>query len=248
MPSAMDGSLEHSPYRLDSVGVDIASDVFASRVLDGIVGEAVEDRRQSGVGAGFVCVDRRTRLYRSLDESDQRGRVHLLDRLGGHFAASLPNADHGGFAYRTASGVEFLVAVLVGFLAAEIRFVDFHDLCQLEVASAARFADAMEHMPRRPILASKLFRQLHRANALAGCHHRVDGVYPVLQGALGGVHAGLGRDGELLPAVLVPVVAGLARRLADVLDSAAVRADRSAVPSGRFQPRVAGVLVGEHAE
>ena len=103
-------------------------------------------------------------------------------------------------------------------------------------------------MPCGAVLHPEFLGQLQCADAFARRQYRVDGEYPVLQRALRGVHAGVGGDGELLAAVLVPVVARLARRLGDVLDAAAVRADRLAFPTGILEPCVAGVLVGEHAE
>ena len=249
VPSSRDGSLEHGPYGLDPVGVRVAPDVLTLAVGNGVMGVLVDDRRQRAVGGCIVGVDRCAGVHRTLDEVDQRASIRALHRRCLDLPAAFANTCNGLLADRAASRMEFLGLVLVRFLAADVGLVDFDHVAQREVSPPARFTYPVQHMPCGAVLHAKLFRQLQRGDALAGREDAVDGVYPVLQRTLGRVHASACRDGETLAAVLVLVaVVALALVGDDVLDTAAVRADRSAFPSRLLKPRVAGVLIGEHAE
>ena len=64
-------------------------------------------------------------------------------------ALALLHADDGYFADRAATGLEFLGSVLIGFLAADIGFVNFNNAPQkvIIIVVFAGFADALEHEP-----------------------------------------------------------------------------------------------------
>ena len=141
--------------------------------------------------------------------------------------------------------------MIVAFQPAHAGLVDLDNRVQLEIPelpAPARLADPVEHVPRRAVLYAQLLRQLHGGDALAGRHHRVDGVNPVLQRALGGVHAGAGGDGEGLAAVLVPVGVRLTGRPAEVFGAAAVWTNRPVLPARICQPRMARLFVGKQLE
>ena len=108
--------------------MDIASaDVFPGTVLD----VAADVFRQIRISGMFVGVDFAARF----DVLDDLGMENLgagaFDGKGDGLAAPFAHSENGLLADRSTSGVELLPFVLVGFLAADERLVDFNDALEL---------------------------------------------------------------------------------------------------------------------
>jgi len=168
VPSARDRALEYGPHTFDPVAVDLSAYVFVGAVIDGVMLEG-----KGAVNARVVGVDRRARFHCPQCKLIGGPAVSILDRLGGRLAAALPCANDGNLADSTPTGVQLLVRVLVLLTSANIGFIHLDDILQLKLAAGAVLPDPVQHVPSRPVLDAKLFRELHRAHTLASCHDAI---------------------------------------------------------------------------
>ena len=90
----------------------------------------------------------------------ERSPVRAGDRRGDGLATALTQAKHGLLPDGTTSGVELLVGVLVALLATDERLVHLDDPTERASITAARFAKATQHEPRRLLRDANLFGKL----------------------------------------------------------------------------------------
>ena len=86
-----------------------------------------------------------------------------FDGEGDGLAAPFARAENGLLADRSTSGVEILPFVLVGFLAADERLVDFHDALELSARIAVQgFAQPSQKEPCRTLCDGQFLGKLKR--------------------------------------------------------------------------------------
>ena len=120
----------------------------------------VESPLERSVGGRLVGVDGSAEYHVVFDETDQGGRVGVLDDGGLDLAAALahPGDRHLPDCAPARSRERFALAVRhVPPLAPDAGLVDFDHVLQHEVAATTSLADTMQHMPRRPVLATEFF-------------------------------------------------------------------------------------------
>ena len=137
--------------------------------------------------------------------------------------------------------------MLVGFLAADERFVDFDDTGELlEIGTAASFPQPMQDEPSRLLRDPDFLGELHRGYALAGRHEQVHRVNPLVQGNMAALEYRAGAHREVFLALVAAVEAASPFR--DPLAQAADRAARAIRPQPAFKVGPGRFLVREHLE
>jgi hypothetical protein len=247
---ADNSALQQRPEGINAASVNLAANVLARRMRDGSMRHRPAEIAVSGVLIG------RYQFHFVADnlphESGQRLSIGMFDHLADHVALSADCADH----WRLASGsalIKPLVGVLVLFLAADIRLVNFHDSHQLpELRIAHPGAQAMAHIPSRPIRTGTDHpMNLHRADSLLARQHQVQNLEPYQQRIFAFLEdrSRLEREAIRCAIVLAALLAlpmrhpDLAR--VDVIVLAA-RASDAVRPAARVQIFAAGILVRKH--
>lgn len=143
MINADQAPLHHRKDALDPVRGDVAAHIFARAVVDALMG--VEQAADRVVDGALVGVDDRARRNIAIGEAHsaarRNGRVDLCPDAA---RIALATSDDGGLADRTATESETLALVPVGFLAADIGFVDFDDAAQDAGGHCRRLRGAAE--------------------------------------------------------------------------------------------------------
>ena len=181
MVHADDSAFQDRPDCLNRVSVNDPLRVLTSAVIDAIGAE--EKPIQIGVGWGFVRVDRRAHFNLLVDLLLNRMQGAIRNYFGACAPAALPHAEYGGLTDSAAPRIEFLMLVLVRFLATKERFVDFDDAFQLVdvIRRTASLSQALQHEPRGVLADPYLLGKLKAADALACGHQQVHGVDPLMQ-------------------------------------------------------------------
>ena len=120
------------------------------------------------------------------------------------------------------------------------------------IGSAARLAQASQNEPRRFLRNADLFRELHAADSLAGCHKQIHRVQPFIQRHLGALKNRIGPHSE----IKFTCSTAIETRLAGPADSEgrnavprlAVRANRAIRPKPLFEIDSRAVLSWEQRE
>ena len=235
-------ALEHRPERLHAIGVRLAANVLAQRVLHGRM------VRQALVGAVLVRVDRRIQVRLAGDEPLQ-DRLGLVADWSGHnlVRIAVTHSQYGSLASRPSPGVPLLVPMLVAFLAADVGFVDLDRPGEGSLVVLPRLANAMRQVSRGLLRDVHVAVQLHAGYALDPGREQVRrNRRPDLIAELGIGHDRSGANREALPASAATERHGRVRR--SRLDSirAAVRALRTIRPARPHDPTRSGFVVGEH--
>jgi hypothetical protein len=139
------------------------------------------------------------------------------------------------------------VFVLIGFFAADERFVDFNDAGELlEIATAAGFPQTVQDEPSRLLRDPDLLRQLHTGDALAGRHKQVHRVNPLVQGNVAALENRAGAHRKVFLALVTAVEAiGPCR---DTITHTADRTTRTIRPKPPFQIDPSRLGIREHLE
>src|SRR5208282_4646089 len=147
MIEAVHSALEHRPDAFNAVRAHSVFGVDSSRVIDGLMAE--EKPVKTDISGCFIRKDRGTYFDVGVDSRLQRGHVGSLNRHRYCTSAALPESYDSRFAYRSTSGPEFLVLMLVALLAADEALVYFDDAAQLVqvIARAASLAQTLQHEP-----------------------------------------------------------------------------------------------------
>ena len=235
VPHSHQAAAEQCPHGFSSVHVDVVgTHVLASTVVHAAVLESLGfDALIAGV---LVATD-----YGSfLDVLADRRLQHLFaggrDRHGHGMAAPRSHAQHGLLAAWTTATAVPLVLMLVALLAAHVELIHFHHALQHGQVLATGLPDPLQQEPCGPLHDPNLLGQLDGGNPLAGCHHQVHGIDPLVQRHVGALKDGLGPHRELLPTRAAAVVAApLAATGDDLVGATTVGADRLAAPPPLFQ-------------
>lgn len=247
MIDPMNPALQDRPDALNRIGGHRSTGVFSGAVVDRLMlveqaVQIVEDHVVIGVElrADFdIGMDFAVDLVQRTDRRDLRPRP----------SAALPHAKHGHFADRAASSMEFLMLVFVGLFAAEERFVYLDYPFELVdgIGSAARLAEPSQNEPCGLLGHAYLFRQLHRADALAGRDQQVHGVNPLVERDLGALENGSRADREIeVPTGVAAVEPSLAD--GDTRFLPAVGTNRTVRPEPTFEIQPRRFVVGEQLE
>jgi hypothetical protein len=174
--------LDKRPEPVDVGGMNLAADVLAGRVVDGLMAPLLPDSIVAlvlvGRHQGDAIRDRRA------CEPFQRLGVGCLDHLTHHVALARDGADHAHLADRSAPALAALhpaadsATVPVLGLAADVGFIDLHDACELLKGFVLhRGADAVAHVPGGPELAhADVPLNLQGAHPFLGLAHDQDHV------------------------------------------------------------------------
>ena len=107
---------------------------------------------------------------------------------------------------RAASGVEFLVGMLVHLFSADESFIRFDDAAELVEVAAASFAQPTEDELRGLLRDADFLGKLKRRYSLPRSHDKVHAIQPFVQRNMGAFEDGLRADGEFFFAVAAAVV------------------------------------------
>jgi hypothetical protein len=143
--SADDSAFKQRPERINILSVDLATHVLASYVADCLMRMG---GRQKPIAAVFIGGNERHPFrHRSTDETVQRSRISIFDRLTNDVPLARDRANDGNLASRTAA-FEPVFEMAIFTLAADVGFVHFHDSHQLrELRIAHRSAQPVAHVP-----------------------------------------------------------------------------------------------------
>ena len=192
-----DSAFQKAPKPFNRVCVDLAANVLAFAMRDGIVRESAS--RQvviAGVFVGRNQID--VAANRLADEAVKSLSICVLDHLADNVSLSADCSDDGCFADSATSGVKPFIPVFVLFLAANIGFVNFDFAHQLrESFILHRGADALTHEPSRPVIAATDHpMDLQSADTLLALTHQVDDLEPDCQRVVGILENRLSDDAE----------------------------------------------------
>jgi len=118
---AINSALHDRKHAFNPVGGHAIADVFALAVIDRIVIEG--QAGNADIRAGFVCVDGRANFDILKDCGLDRLRIRSGDRHGDRSAAALAHTENWRLSDCPASGMELLALMLIGFFAADERFI-----------------------------------------------------------------------------------------------------------------------------
>jgi len=242
MERAVNPALQDGPDALDPIGCHVIPDVLSGAVHDALV---LEQRANDAViSAGIIRVNSRAWRDHAIEKVFGGIRVNRFDGQRYGVPAALPHTDNGSLADRAATGVQFLVLVLVGFLPADVGFVDFDDAGELAEILAARLAQPAEDEPRGLLRDANFLRQLHRRDALARGHNEIHRVNPLVQRNVRPLENSAGANREILFALVAAVEAAFALR--DPLAETTDRAARTIRPEPAFKPDARRFRIRNH--
>jgi hypothetical protein len=149
VPCAIDAPLQQCPNTLNRVRVDLASRILPAAMVDGAV---IEPKAvQTLIAACLVSVNHRTGLHVIMDGLMQRAQFGAFDHHATDAASgALTHSEDDGFTNGAATHVEFLVLMLVLFLAADESRIGFNIALErrVERIGTGGMAKAMKHEPR----------------------------------------------------------------------------------------------------
>ena len=156
--------------------------IFAFAVVDGAV---IEPKAiQPFVSLSLIRADQRSGLDVGMDGPMQRPVVRRVDNHSPRLSSALTEAQNSNLAHATASGIQFLVRVLIGFLASNEAFIDFNHAAEPVILArlpGASLTETPKHEPCCFLGDADLFRHLHRTNPLPRCDNQVHRVNPFVE-------------------------------------------------------------------
>ena len=174
MERANDRSLQEAPHTLDGVGVNVATDILADRVVDCLVERIfVTD---APVWSPIVRVNSLGVVgYVRISEGMERLAGPVWDHLKNNLASALDGPNNDGL-------VALVPMPVASDFTADKGFVDLHNALELDRRSVGNSgADAVAKIPggfvgdiERPV-------QLAGGDSLFGFNHQVDGHEPFVE-------------------------------------------------------------------
>jgi len=158
----IEAALQHGPHALDAISMRHAIHVLLGAVVDRSM---VIHQVHADVGAVLVGIEGRSRNHRV----DNGGLNRSCIGAGKHFAPDLtPAFAHSQDSDLTdgaAPGIQLLVLMLVGFLAADVGLIGFHDALKepvliVVILLPASLPDTLQEEPSRFLGDPDLLRQL----------------------------------------------------------------------------------------
>jgi hypothetical protein len=183
---ADDSTLQQAPKTLDGICVNEAAHILATTMSNDTVRVLVSQSKQPITGV-FIGSDQINFATHGLSHKTiKRWRISILDHLADDIPFTTDRADDGYLvSVVMARPVLALVGVPILVLAADERFVHFHDTHELlEIVVSHSRAQSMTDVPsgmqRRP-LAKIHAPDLPRRNTLQTLQHRVENLEPCNQ-------------------------------------------------------------------
>lgn len=239
MECAVDAALEDGEVAFHGVCVSVPANVFTSAVVYNVV--AFEHQRDQAILAFAVCHQVGVnRVHLCVQNGAQGNSIDGRKVHGAHHAAALDQREHHLLAHAADFLAVALAAVLVGFLAAYIRFVRLNGAARAEHAARSlhRFAEAMRHEPRGFVGHAEHALDLLAGNALLAARHERCCKDPFIKADLGTLEHRAYGYGELIAAMAAVIQAETMRfalELGNAVTRAAVRANRAIRPADGFK-------------
>jgi hypothetical protein len=242
-----EGKLVNIATKMFRTGVVIDADqapfenrknAFNSVCVDNIMAEA--RAANARICTSFVGMQARSEFDVLVDSGLNCFLICALDRRCNRSTVALTHPKNGRLADCTATGLEFLVFVLIGFDPADETLIDFDDPAKLIEVWPARFPDAMQHEPSRRLPDANLFRQLQAGDTLAGREKQIHRIEPLVQRNMRALENRSGANREIFLALITAVVAVLACR--NPLAKAAYRAFWAFRPSNSSKVEMVDLL------
>src|SRR5579859_698285 len=195
----------------------------------------------------LVGVELRPQFDVGMDSFRGGLQVSFFHRSKERASATFPHSKHGSFTNRPASGAEFLVLMLVCFLATDKTLVKLYHAFQFlhDGGSRARLTQAVENKPCRLLRNADLLRQLQARDSLAGGHEQIHGVKPLVQRNLATLENGSGSHSEVEIPTRVAAVEADPLTGCNPLIALAVWTGHAVRPEARFQVEPSGFLIRE---
>jgi hypothetical protein len=252
--SADHATLEQAPERFDVVGVDLAANILAFAMIDGLMRDF--HRSEPSVSAVLISRDQTDPIRnRSANKAVKRASIRIFDHLTDHVPLACYRTDNRGLAGigRAAPAVLCpILGVTVALFPADVGLIDFNDSHQfLEVRIVHGRTQAMADVPsgmERRSFAKEHPANLTRRNALFALEHRVKNLEPSQKRHLGILENRSSRQREAIgvsaPAFRIRALPFPSLRdVVNRLELPAARASRPAVsPTPKKQEVFAGVL------
>jgi hypothetical protein len=189
-------AFQETPKSLDIVRVNLPAHVLAFRVRDGIV--RIPQRIEVVIALVLIRGDEIDVTADGLADKTIEGlSIGILDHLADDIALARDRADHRGLAAHSGNML-LLVPMAILVFAAHSGLVNFDFAHQLgEILVLHRGADALEHVPSRPVIAaSDLAMDLECADSLFALTHQVDHFKPSAERVVSVLEYRLGDDAE----------------------------------------------------
>ena len=239
------GAFQHRPEALDTVNVDLTSNVLGERVLDGFMIEL----DQAIVGRRIIGVDRGPLYHSPAHETLECSTVGCLNyRRADLICLAVFDPGHSDLAYR-ATPLKLLALGLghVASLATHIGLVYLYRADKrIGIATGPRLTNTMQHEPRRRLRHSNVPVELHAGHAFQTRQAEINGNRPLPQGDVGSGDRRSRPNAEVAPAILAPVRHGLAPWGFTGRHGAAMTAAPLTLPQCRLKPILGGFFVREH--
>ena len=240
--NAVDAPLGVAPEPFDIVSMGAARHVLLGAVGHGFMG--ITKTGKAVVSPMFVGVDRRiVGVYVLLEHRDDGSSLAIGFDFHHGSALAFNHPHHNGLADGSPTSVELLRLMLVGFLPADVSFVNLYLSEQGgAVLLGHQLADLGEHPPSRLVGDTGFPLQLLGGYAGPGRGHEEHRVEPSPQGSGGLVKDGVCRGGDVVAAELTGV--DLAPRDPVVVRNLlALLASNTGRPSCVLEEVQAGILV-----
>jgi hypothetical protein len=227
-----DAALEQRPERIKIRGMDFATHILASRMVDRLV--RIAQCVQVMITSKIVGRDEINLVTDSLaNESIERARPCILYHLANDVALAADRANDANLAGADAAPPEMLAlaGVFVLFLPTDeglVHFDDAHELAKLRIVH--RGAEPVTYIQRSRIGRSNLALNLHRADAFLGVEHAPEHFKPRAKGKLRVLKDGPDQEREAIgvAASALTVRAFPFPQLIDVVDRLRLPATRAA--------------------
>ncbi len=244
MVDAVHPALHDGPDALDSICVDRTALVLTRRMRHGVMIE--KETAYTGIAGSLISHQLGADFDVLHNRALQGFLVSVGDGVSDYPAAALSESHNGNLADGTASSIQLFGFVLVGFLAAKERFIDFDNTLELRQFATASLTQAVEHEPRRFLLYADFLGDLHGRNALAGRDEQIHRIEPLMEWDVRPLEDGAGTDREVKLALIAAMKASLTRR--DAILTRARRAGNAFRPKARLQVKPCCLLIRKHLE
>jgi len=237
-------ALKNREDAFNSVGGHVVSNILASAMIDGIMAEAIIANTR--ICASFVGMQYRSDFDVLMNSGLNCSLICVRNRRRDRPSAALAHPKNRRLADSAATGLEFLVFVLIGLDTADECLINFDNAAKLLEVRSARFPDAMQHKPSRRLPDTDLFRQLQAGDTLASREKQVHCINPFMQRNVRALEYRASAHRKVFLALVAAIEAVLACR--DPLAKAAYRAFWAFRPKVLFKIDARRLLVREHLE
>ena len=241
--NAIHATLEDRPDTLNAVCAGGATGIFSRAVIHSLMPE--EKPVQITKDDAIVAVNLRTNLNVIVNPCGDILNGTFLHWRSNSPTAALSHPENSSLTDGTATRLELLVLMLIGFLAADKAFVDFDDALELgQVRPTAGFAESMKDKPSRLLSNTDFLGQLQRRDTLPGRDKQIHSVEPFMKRNMRPLEDGASADREVQLAGIATIESTLPS--GDSLLALAGRAGNAILPEPGFEIQPGGFRVGVH--